>query len=134
MHSLDECKNRIQSLNEGELLHYNRVQFWKADKSIVDYEIKLKRSGSFLGVVSGDLTAQDSQSTLITCKAELGARFKIGIPIYLLLALLVTLSNLSRGEFPFGIFIILWGVLWWFIWTWRCNLFAETLMAKLKQV
>ncbi len=133
-HSLDECKKRIQRLNERDILHYNRVQFWQADERTIDYEIRLRRFNGFLGTVSGDLSYQDNQTTLITCKAELAAIFKLGISVYMLLALLFILTDLLHGQFPVGIVLILWGILWWVIWTWRCNLFAESLMDKLQQV
>jgi hypothetical protein len=133
-HSLDECRKQIQSHNKGDLLHSNRVQFWRASEYITDYEVRLWRFGSFLGTVSGDLTFQDSQSTLIACEAQLAARLKIGILVFLCVASIVTLGEILSSQFPFGLIGIPWGVLCWVIWSYMCNQFARSLIKQLEQV
>lgn len=97
--SLDECMKHIQQLNEGNIYWSNRVRFWKVDKTTLDYEIRMWRSMYLLGTVSGELVYQDNQATLVTSKADLSLQLKIGIPIYLLFAILFTSVTYSTGDF-----------------------------------
>lgn len=131
-HSIKDCVQRIERLNDGDILISDRVQFWQIDEHTVDYQIRVWRFMNFLGTVSGDLVYQDDQSTLVTGQAQLAAHLKIGLILFALVALIVSVGEIISGKFPFGLVGILWGYLCWFGWTWKCNRVIRSVMKQLE--
>lgn len=131
-HSLKDCVRRIQNLNDGDILFSDRVQIWQVDDYTFDYQIRIWRFMNFLGTVSGDLTYQDIQSTLVTSQAQLAAHLKIGIILFMLVATIVTVGDVLSGKFPLGLVGIPWGFLCWFVWTWMCNRVVYSVLKQLE--
>jgi hypothetical protein len=131
-HSLKDCVQRIRHLNNEDILFSDRVRIWQVDEQTADYEIRIWRFMNFLGTVSGDLTYQDVQSTLVTGQAQLARHLKIGITLFTLVATIITVGEILSGKFPLGLIGIPWGFLCWFVWTWMCNRVFNSVMKQLE--
>ncbi len=130
--TVQDCKTRIQSLDDEGFLGSNRVQFWQADKRTTDYEIRIWRFLNFLGTVSGELTHKGNQLTQVTITTQLALYLKLFLIVYTLLAVLLTINDLSSGKSPLGIIFVPWGGLCWIVWRWMCNQIANELIKQLQ--
>lgn len=120
-------------MEDESFLGSNRVQFWQADKRTTDYEIKVWRFLNFLGSVSGSLDHKGNQLTQITTTTQLALYLKLFLIAYTVLAVLLTLNDLSNNRSPLGLMFVPWGILCWLWWGWLCNRVATKLIERLRE-
>lgn len=131
--SVQECKARIETLDDESFLSSNRVQFSQGDKRTTEYEIKISRFLNFLGSVSGEITHKGNQLTQVTTATQLALYLKLFLIVYTVLAILLTLNDLSNNRSPLGIIFVPWGIVLWLWWGWLCNRVANALIERLRR-
>lgn len=131
--SMQECKARIVTMDDESFLGSTRVQLSQGDKRTTEYEIKIWRFLNFLGSVSGGITHKGNQLTQVTTTTQLAVYLKLFLIVYTVLAILLTLNDLSNNRLPLGIIFVPWGVMLWLWWGWLCNRVANELIERLRR-